>query len=240
MKSHEGLVALVTGAGLDASGKYGFGPAIAQGLSKAGATVAVSDIDPESTERIASVLREDGGEALAITMDVSNQPEVVRCYDEIEKQYGRCDIVVSNAGFFIAQNFCEISLDDWQKMISVNLTGSFLVSQEASRRMKRYGNGGVIVFISSDAAIKGAKVSSAAYTASKAGTNGLMKAVARDGQEAGIRSISICPTVGDTPGMEKVYHGEARTKMANDMFSGKFISPQEVALEVVHVSNPLM
>ncbi len=240
MKTHEGLVGMVTGAGLHQSGKDGFGSAISRALCSAGARVAVTDLDPGAAERTAACIEETGGEAFALKMDVTDPKAVATCFDAIDKRYGRCDIVVSNAGYFVLHSFCDITLEQWEGMLSVNLTGAFLVAQEGCRRMKRYGNGGVIVFISSDAGVKGAKVCSAAYSAAKAGVNGLMKAVARDGQESGIRSVAICPTVGDTPGTDAAYSKEAKSKMIKDMFSGSFIQPVEVALEVLHVSDPRM
>src|ERR1044071_582440 len=145
MQSLKGKVALVTGAA------SGIGKAIALRFAQEGAHVVVNSHPGGkhgSDEVMPEILKHDPA-AIAIAANVDNRSEVELMIRHVVKQFGRLDIVVNNAGIEIKHPFLDITDDEWNKVLSVNLYGSFLVSQVAARQMVRQGAGGKIIFISS-------------------------------------------------------------------------------------------
>ncbi|MDE1848481.1 MAG: SDR family oxidoreductase [Nanoarchaeota archaeon] len=187
MFSLKGRVAVVTGS------SRGMGEGIAIELAKAGADVVVSDIIPgENTVKKIKSLKRD---AVYIRSDVSDEKEVINLINKTMEKFGKIDILVNNAGIYKASPTANVSGEEWEKMIHVDLRGVFLCSREALKYMKR---GGSIINISSIAGISGFS-NSAAYCAAKGGVRALTKSLAVEFGKKGIRVNSIHPGVINTP-----------------------------------------
>jgi NAD(P)-dependent dehydrogenase (short-subunit alcohol dehydrogenase family) len=184
----EDRVALVTGAG------RGIGRALAHGLGRAGARVAVNDIDAEAAQRTARELADAGVQAAAFPADVSEPAAVADMVAAIVARWNRLDILVNNAGIEPHGSLLETTYDDWRRALDVNLGGPFLASREAGRQMKAQG-GGVIVNISSIAGRAAGLRDRAAYVASKSGLLGFTRECAREFAAYNIRVNAVCPGV---------------------------------------------
>lgn len=219
-----GKVAVVTGAA------RGMGEAIAIGLAKYGADVVVSDI--LSGENVVKKIRALGRKAAYIQADISNEKEVIELINQTMKKFGKINILVNNAGIYRSLPTLNVSEEEWEKTIHVDLKGVFLCSREALKHMKK---GGSIVNISSIAAMVGFP-QAAAYCAAKGGVRSLTKSLAIEFGNKGIRVNSIHPGVIDTPmtkGMDKSSEKATLSKIPLNRI-GK---PADIANAVVFLSS---
>jgi glucose 1-dehydrogenase len=195
-----GQPALVTGA------NSGIGRAVALGLAKAGADVVVNYVtDPAAAEEVANEIVRMGRRAIALKADVSKEDEVLALFAQAIQHFGTLHIVVSNAGLQRDAPFDEMTLEQWNTVIGVNLTGQFLCTREATREFKKRG----VVDSVSVAAGKMICMSSvhqeipwaghANYAASKGGINMLMRSIAQELAPHRIRVNSIAPGAIRTP-----------------------------------------
>ncbi|MET0746493.1 MAG: 3-oxoacyl-ACP reductase family protein [Microvirga sp.] len=176
-------VALVTGSA------RGIGRAIAEAMAREGARVVISDRDGEEAVKTA---HEMGEGAIAVRADVSKPEEIEGLFEQAEKAFGGVDILVNNAGIGSTRLVVDIGLEEWERIIRINLTGAFLCSQLAARRMIARGAGGKIINIVSLSGQKGG-VGRSAYGASKAGLEVLNKIMAVEFAEHGISVNAIAP-----------------------------------------------
>jgi len=183
-----GRVALVTGAG------RGIGKAIAQGLADCGANVAVNDVDSSSATLTAGLLP---GDAKVYTADVSDSSAVQTMIDNIMADFGRLDILVNNAGVEPRASILDMTDEQWNAAIGVNLSAAFFTSRAAGRVMKQAGQG-VIINISSIAGHNIPIAERSGYVASKAGLIGFTRECAREFAAYGIRVNAVCPGVIET------------------------------------------
>jgi NAD(P)-dependent dehydrogenase (short-subunit alcohol dehydrogenase family) len=188
-------VALVTGAA------SGLGRAASLRLAVAGARVHVTDID-EAGQRVAEEIIAAGGEAVFEPLDVTAEASWRRVMEGAVARWGRLDIVVNNAGLGLSRPLTETSLEDWRRLMAVNLDGVFLGTREAVSTMRRLGRGGSIINISSISGLVGSAGSSA-YSASKGGVRLFTKAVAIECAREQIRVNSIHPGLVKTPIWER-------------------------------------
>ncbi len=186
-------VAIVTGA------SRGIGRAIAMRLAREGFDLALAARTESDLEAAARECEAEGAAALVVTTDVSREEDVKRLFERTRERFGRLDLLVNNAGVGVYGPLAETTLDDYERVMGVNLRGVFLCSREAMRWMAEAGGdlsgrstGGTIVNISSVVGIKGYP-NQAVYTASKHGVVGLTKVIAEEGREHGIRAHVICP-----------------------------------------------
>ena len=215
-----GKIALVTGAG------RGIGRAIASGLARAGAMVAVNDINPDSCERVAAEL---ASASAALHADVSNKHAVQAMIDGVLERWGRLDILVNNAGVEPHASLLTLDEWDWRRTIDVNLTGPFLTTQSAARVMKDTG-GGVVVNIASIAGRAGGLRDRSAYVASKTGLVGLTKESARELAEHHIRVNAVCPGVIVTEMTAHLRDNAAQMqKWLEDIPLGRLGEPDDVS-----------
>src|SRR5579864_9421100 len=168
-----GKVALVTG------GASGIGQAIAELLAEEGASVVVTDIDELNGPNVADAIRKAGGEAVFLHQDVTSEPCWAEVTGEIERRFGKLDVLVSNAGIGIgAPSIVEMSLADWRRQTAINLDGVFLSVKYSLPLMRKTG-GGSIIMMSSLAGLRGA-ATLAGYSATKGGVRLFAKAVAME------------------------------------------------------------
>jgi len=196
----EGQIALVTGA------SSGIGAGVAKALATEGAKVVINySSSQEKAERVCHEIQQAGGTTLMIKGDVSKENDVLAMYDRIFKEFGTIDILINNAGLQKDNTFHEMSLDEWNRVIGVNLTGQFLCAREAIKEFLRRG----VVPSKSKAAGKIICMSSvhevipwaghANYAASKGGVMMLMKSIAQEYAPMKIRVNSIGPGAIRTP-----------------------------------------
>ena len=189
-----GKVALITG------GASGIGAAVAELLAREGASVAVTDIDEFGGPEIVAGIRKAGGEAIFLQQDVTSEARWIEVVADVEKRYGRLDILVSNAGIGISvPSIVDMTLEDWRRQNAINLDGVFLSVKHCLPAMRKTG-GGSIIMMSSLAGLRGAPGLSA-YSASKGGVRLFAKSIAMECASAGdgIRVNSVHPGIIDTP-----------------------------------------
>lgn len=181
-------VVVVTGAG------SGIGRETALRFAAEGARVAIIDQDAVGAAGTAALAADAGGEAAVLCADVSQEPDVVAAFAEVRRQFGRVDVLVNNAAVDFAARLGDTTVEDWDRVLGVNLRGVFLCSREALPLMKA---GGAIVNVASVNALV-AVPARAAYSAAKGGAVALTRQMALDYAPA-VRVNCVCPTVTDTP-----------------------------------------
>src|SRR3981189_2503374 len=195
----QGKVALVTG------GASGIGEAVAELLAREGASVAVTDIDDLRGPEVVAGVKKAGHEAVFLHQDVTSEPRWVEVVAEVEKRFGRLDILVSKAGIGIAvPSITDMLLEDWRRQTAINLDGVFLSVKHCLPLMRRSSNespgGGSIIMTSSIAGLRGS-ATLAGYCATKGGVRLFGKAIAMECAARGdnIRVNTVHPGVIDTP-----------------------------------------
>ena len=220
-----GRVALVTGAA------RGIGFAIAERLSRAGASVVIGDVDEEGAAAAVERLGDGGGKAVATVADVTSPDEVGAMVERALDAFGRLDILVNNAGMTGRDApLWETTDEDWEKVLGLNLTGTFYCCRAAVPHMRRRRSG-AIVNVASVAGKEG-NPNMIPYSASKAGVICLTKALARAVVQDGVRVNCVAPAVIETPLLEQLQE-EAIEYMRSKVPMGRMGRPEEVAA-VVH------
>ena len=215
--AHESRVVVVTGAA------SGIGLGISQLFAANGHPVAMLDMDQGALEQEGAALRGQGARVLAQPADVSDRAQMDRAYAAIRAQLGPVAIVIANAGISSSADFLTMSGQTWQRMLDVNLTGTFNTLQPALSDMVA-ASWGRIVTISSQAAQSGAQ-DRAHYAASKGGVIGLTRSLARELARYGITVNTIPPSLVDTP-------------LARAGVAAGQVPPLEVIAQMIPISRP--
>jgi len=221
----DGKVAIVTGAG------RGIGRAIVLALAREGADVVVNDVNSRSAEATANEVKAVGRRALPVKADVSVREEVIKVVETAIKAFGKIDILVNNAGIFSSIPLEDITEENWDKMMKINLKSVFLCSQAVMKPMKRQRSG-KIVNIASMAGKVGGIVAGADYAASKAGVMCLTKSLAKQLAPYGINVNAVAPAWIETD-MMKDWPRETKESILKQIPLGRFGKPEEVAEAVV-------
>jgi NAD(P)-dependent dehydrogenase (short-subunit alcohol dehydrogenase family) len=182
-----GRVAVVTGGGSHGE-EMSIGRAISVVLARAGANVAVVDVDLTAAERTAKEIAAAGGDVLAVAGDVTREPDCRDAIDAVRRQWGRLDVLVNNVGIGGGGAVGELAEEQWHRVMDVNATGTFLMSKAA---LVLLGRGGAIVNISSAAVAQPGL--GTAYAASKAAVEALTRATAAQNGAVGIRANCVSP-----------------------------------------------
>lgn len=234
MNRLEGLTCVVTGGG------SGIGRATAIFMAHERGRVVVSDTNEEGGQETVRLIEQAGGVATFVPADVSREDDWRRLFEVATRTYERVDVLFNNAGIEgeMAPT-ADASIENWNRVIAVNLTGVFLGCKYGIQEMLRHGGGGSIINNASVAALVGfAGIS--AYCAAKGGVVQLTKAAALEYATAGIRVNAICPGVIDTPMVRRVV--EANPEMEDALKAtepvGRFGKPEEVAALVVFLASP--
>ncbi|MBW2305554.1 MAG: SDR family oxidoreductase [Deltaproteobacteria bacterium] len=235
MMKLEGRVALVTGAG----SRKGIGQSIAMLLAQEGAAVAVNDVNREWAQQAVEEIRKSGGEALALPADVSREDQVKNMINAVVEKWRGLDILVNNAGITQAISVLEMSEEDWNRILDVNLKGTFLCTREALPYMIRKGWGRIVCISSVSGKKGGGRIGGVHYAASKAGILGFTKALVREISPKGITANAICPGTIDTgkdPG-RRMWNGrpalEGLEEARNTIPIGRVGTPEDVARAVL-------
>jgi len=190
----KGKVALVTGA------RRGMGRTHAIALAAQGAKVAVTDIDQAECDLVAQEIKVKGGEAVAYKMSVTDAAEIARVFDDVVKRFGRLDILVNNAGVYFPKPALELTEEEWDRTLDINLKGQFLCAQRAAREMMKNAWGRIINISSIASGQTGIGIADAAhYTASKGGIIGMTETLAVEWAPHGILVNAVAPGAIDTP-----------------------------------------
>src|SRR5690349_23649107 len=217
----EGKVAVITG------GARGIGLAIARAFVREGAAVAIADISREGADEAVAGLKQQGARAVAVAVNVADPASVSAMVASVLDAFGRLDILINNAGVGGNTPFLEIGLEEWNKIISINLTGAFLVAQACAREMVK-GGGGKIVNIASLSGQRGGN-GRAAYGSAKAGLELLTKVMAVELALHNINVNNIAPGAIETE-MAKYAHDTATRSAYNYLIPmTRYGTPEEIA-----------
>ncbi len=222
-----GKVAIVTG------GASGIGAAISKAFIAKGAKVAVLDISADVAKAKAGELGEN---AKPFVCDVSSQQSVNDAIAAVKELFGAIDIAVNSAGVVYLAPAEEISLDDWDKTIAINLKGSFLVTQAVGRAMIAAGKGGKIINLASQAGTVAIE-EHVAYCASKFGVIGMSKTFAAEWGKHGICVNTLSPTIVLTELGKKAWAGEKGEAAKKRIPAGRFAYPEEIAAAAVFLAS---
>jgi 3-oxoacyl-[acyl-carrier protein] reductase len=225
----DGQVAIVTGAG------RGIGRAIAQRFASSGAKLGIVDIRLNNAEQVAGEILENGGEALAIQVDVTEVEQVQRMVDEVLSNYGRLDILVNNAGIFTSAKFSELTEDLWDRMIDVHLKGTFLCSRAVVEHMLARRSG-CIINIASTSGLTGG-TSGAHYAAAKGGVIAFTRSIGKELAGQGIRVNAVAPSKIETDMLQGVDTSEARKQLISKIPVGRIGKPEDIAELVAFLAS---
>jgi len=232
MTSLEGKVAVITGAGT------GIGQGIAIAMAKAGASIVVdyvgkAEVAQDSIDQIEKL----GGKVIGVNADISNPDDVAMLIQKTVEAFGKVDIFVNNAGIEKKFAFIDYPLDEWQKIMAVNLTGPFLCSQAAAKQMIAQGNGGRIINISSiheDLPL----LTNAPYCASKGGLRMLMRTIAVELAPHKITVNNIGPGAVYTPIDKDVEENKAMNDaILAEIPLGRWGRPEEIGNLAVYLAS---
>ncbi|OMG92980.1 3-hydroxybutyrate dehydrogenase [Achromobacter xylosoxidans] len=241
MSNLNGKVAVVTGAA------SGIGKEIALTLSRAGATVAIADLNQAGADAVAREIEQAGGKAMGVAMDVTNEDAVNQGIDRVAAAYGSIDILISNAGIQIVNPIENFAFADWKKMQAIHVDGAFLTTKAALKHMYKDDRGGVVIYMGSVHSHEASPLKSA-YVAAKHALLGLARVLAKEGAKHNVRSHVICPGFVRTPLVEKQIPEQAKELgiseedvvkkvMLGDTVDGIFTTVEDVAQTALFLST---
>ncbi len=226
-----GKTAIVTG------GANGIGKAVVEGIIKGGGTAVITDINEQAA---LAARREMGANAHVYVLDISDPAAIRRTIAEIIKNLKRVDILVNCAGIVHTKPFDEITDADWERVLRINLTGTFTTCSALFDHMKANGGGSIVNIASVAAKIGGGLLGTAAYASSKAGVIGLSKALAREGGPFNIRCNAVCPSYTATAMTQSITNDPAYTERVLKVIPlGRGASPAEIANMILFFASDL-
>ena len=213
-------IAVVTG------GAQGIGKIVGEELARQGAHVILGDVNLEGAQASAAEIKDNGGSASAVELNVTDADGVQKTFDSISKEFKLIDILVNNAGITRDGLVMRMKEADWDLVLSINLKGSFLCTQQAVKQMMKQKSGS-IVNIASIVGLMG-NAGQANYSASKAGLIGLTKTTAREVASRGIRVNAIAPGFIDTA-MTQVLDEKVRERLIEQIPLARLGLPEDIA-----------
>ena len=228
-----GKTALVTGAG------SGLGRSIALALAEAGADVAVTELPSrlENARAVAASIRSIGRKALVVKLDVTSVKNIERAVAEVVRGFSRIDILVNNAGINIPRQALEVTEEDWDRVLDVNLKGVFFCAQAVGREMVRRGSGKIINIASQNGVV--GYHDRAAYCSSKAGVVNLTRVLAIEWAPHQVNVNAVAPTFVLTPLTEKMFANPAFSREIHRRIPlGRLGKPEDIVGAVVFLASP--
>lgn len=234
-------VALITGAA------SGIGKEIALQYAREGAKVVIADMALDAANATAQEIIDAGGQAMAVSMNVTDEAQVDKGVADAVAKFGGMDILISNAGIQIISPLVDLSLENWKKMLAIHLDGAFLTTRACMRAMIAGGRGGSVIYMGSVHSHEASPLK-APYVAAKHGLIGLAKVVAKEGAKDKIRANVICPGFVRTPLVDKQIPEQAKTLgiteaeviknvMLKETVDGEFTTVQDVAQTAVFLAS---
>ena len=230
MKKLQNRVALITGAA------SGIGKAIALKFASEGANIAIVDIDKQSSEKLASAIKAQGGKTICVECDVTSEARVNHAVESAVDQLGALHILVNNAGISPLKPLGEISLDEWNKVLAINLTGPFLFIKAAFPHIKKAGSLGRVINMGSLAGQIGGIAVGLHYTASKGGIMSVSKQLAKLLAPYKATANNIAPGTTDTP-LVQTWPEETRQALIKQIPMGRFGLPEDVANAALFIAS---
>lgn len=228
----DGDVAMVTGAGA------GIGRIAALSLAQAGARVAVTDIDGAAAERVAEEIKTIGIEAVAWTLDVKEEPAIIRTVGEIGEAFDHIDILVNNAGTAVREPTEFLSTEGWERVFVTNSTAAFVCAREVGRGMLKRKIGRIINIASIMGLVGGGFYPNLAYHTSKGALINMTRALAAEWAMAGIRVNAIAPTYVNTDLTAKLRSDPEMVKIIENRTPiGRFAEPEEMAGGILYLAS---
>jgi NAD(P)-dependent dehydrogenase (short-subunit alcohol dehydrogenase family) len=224
----ESRVALVTG------GAKGIGAEVCARLAAAGHTVLVADLDLDAASAAAQQLREAGGRATALALDVGRPESIAEVFAQVERDHGRCDILVNCAGIAKVFPFLDFPVDNFLATMNVNVTGTLLCAQAAARLMVRH-RWGRIVNIASVAGMRAVGSGRTAYGTSKGAVIALTRQMAVELAEHGITANAVSPGPVDTPMTQVLHTAKFREEYSKAIPMNRYGSTGEIAAAVMYL-----
>jgi 3-oxoacyl-[acyl-carrier protein] reductase len=224
----EGKIALITGAA------RGIGQAISFKFAREGADLALCDLEVDWLEETKSGVTEIGTKAAGFSADVSQADQVAAAVKAVQEEFGRIDILVNNAGITKDGFLARMSEADWDAVLNINLKGSFLFTKTVSKLMMKQRSGAIVNIASIIGLIGNAGQCN--YAASKAGLIALTKSTAKELAGRGIRANAVAPGFIKTA-MTDALSEDIREKMLENIPSGRFGGPEEVADVVAYLAS---
>jgi len=226
-------VAVITGAA------SGIGKQMAETFAAEGAKVVIADLNLDDANATAQAITKNGGIAMGVAMDVSNEQQVEAGISEAITAYGGVDILISNAGIQYISPIESLPFAEWKKILAIQLDGAFLTTRACIKDMYKRGKGGCIIYTGSVHSHEGSPLKSP-YVTAKHGLLGLCKVMAKEGAKYNVRSNVICPGYVRTPLVEKQIPEQAKelgitedavvkTVMLKDTVDGEFTTTEDVA-----------
>jgi 3-hydroxybutyrate dehydrogenase len=236
-----GKVAVVTGAA------SGIGKQIALTLSAAGAAIAIADLNQDGANAVAEEIKQAGGKAIGVAMDVTNEEAVNQGIDKVAAEFGSVDILISNAGIQIVNPIENYAFSDWKKMQAIHVDGAFLTTKAALKHMYKDDRGGIVIYMGSVHSHEASPLKSA-YVAAKHALLGLARVLAKEGAKHNVRSHVVCPGFVRTPLVDKQIPEQAkelgiseedviRNVMLGGTVDGIFTTVEDVAQTVLFLST---
>jgi NAD(P)-dependent dehydrogenase (short-subunit alcohol dehydrogenase family) len=223
----DGRTALVTG------GASGIGFAVARQLAELGAKIAIADVNIEGAKSAASKL--DGSEVMVVEVDVRDPEDTANMVDAVVTKFGKLDILVHSAGIGIEKSFLETTAEEWQRLIDIDLSGTFYCAQAAARHMVENGYGR-IVSLASTAGIRGG-TGRAAYGSAKGGVIALTKVMAVELAPYGITANALAPGAIETELVARMHSDETRRVYRAGIPLDRYGTPDETAFCAIFLAS---
>lgn len=232
MRRFDGKVAIITGAG------NGIGLGIARAFATEGAYAVIADINRTAGDRAVSAIEADGGKAISVPTDVSNEDSVRAMVETVVDRLGRIDILVNNAGVVVHKALVDLDRREWDRQLDVQLTGPFLTIKHVGRHMMQRSGGGKIVNISSVSAVMG-RVKGGPHCAAKGGLTMLTKVAAMELAEYGVNVNAVAPGLIDVPSQraEENISTAYKTRYMQEVPLGRMGEPADIAKMVLFLCS---